>query len=150
MLGRIFGSLFDFFKNLLGAMLEGIAKLFHTLFTNLFEFLMLILKPFLIVIAILFYFIYKLAELVFALLTVLLAIGKLFYALVKGIFVTIAGFNFTPTTTPPDHGAWTSYFVHIFAAFEYFQMDNVGYIIMFMIWLFTAFAAIKIMSKKGA
>lgn len=149
MLGRFFSSLFGFFGNLLSAALDWIGKLLTKLFNGLFALLKAIFMPILILIAIIFYFVFKLSELVFTLLKVLLAIGKLFYALVMGLLKTMTGFVFNPPAQP-NHGSWTPVFKNVFGGFDYFQMDKLAYILLFIVWITTAVAAIKILSSFGS
>ena len=78
MLSRIFTPIYDFFKNILGALIRYLTQAFTWLLEKLFAFLKVLLMPFLILMAIIFYFVFKLGQLVVTLLSVLLAIGKLF------------------------------------------------------------------------
>ncbi|WP_146767230.1 hypothetical protein [Paenibacillus sp. YN15] len=82
------------------------------------------------------------------LLQLLLGIGKLFYSLVKGIFLTMAGFSFTPTDR--NDGQWTSIFNNVAEGLQYFQLDVLAYVLIFIIWFTAGFAAIRILSSiKG-
>lgn len=145
MIGRFLNSIFTFFQNLFKVLFGWLADLFGYLFQKLFDFLKLLLNPIFIVIALVFYFIYKVAELVVTLLLVLLGIGKLFVSLVKGLIATLAGFRFSATAR--DDGQWTSIFSNLADGMSYFQFDNIAYVLMFLIWFWTAFAAIRILSS---
>lgn len=150
MLGRMFNAIFDFGSNLLSSALGWIGSFFKMLFDGLFAFLKLLFKPVLILIAIVFYFIFKLSALVYTLLVALLSIGKLFYSLVKGLLLTITGFSFNPPANP-DHGSWTPVFRNVFDGLSFFQMDTIAYILLFLVWIITAVAAIRILSGgRGA
>lgn len=148
MLSRIFSQVYDFGMNMLSAALSWISNFFMMLFTGLFDLLKIIFQPIFIVISMIFYFIFKLSHLIFMLLVALLEIGKLFYALVKGLLNTITGFVFTPST--PDHGSWTPIFQNVFDGLNYYQLDKVAYILMFLVWIITAVVAIRTISApKG-
>lgn len=148
MLNRIFTALYNFGENLISALLGWLGSFFSMLFQGLFELLKLIFKPVFILIAIVFYFIFKLAELVYTLLLVLVSIGKIFYALVMGLLNTLTGFVFNPPAQP-NHGSWTPIFKNVFDGLEFYQMDKIAYVLMFLVWITTAYAAIKILSSKG-
>lgn len=145
MIGQFLSATWTFFERLFKSAFGFIANLFGFLFQKLFDFLKMLLKPVFILIAILFYFIWKIGELAILLLQVLLAIAKLFFSLVKGIFVTLAGFSYTPTT--PQNGQWTSVFQNVMSGLDSYQLDVVAYILLFLIWFGTAFAAIRILSS---
>lgn len=145
MIGQILGWIGNFFKNLFSSVLGFLADLFGFLFNGLIAVLKAIFKPILIVVALLFYFVSKLAVLIFTLLGVLLDIGKLLYSFVMGLFKTLAGLTWTPTT--PDHGSWSSPIAEVFIALEPYQLDKIAYVLLFIIWITTAYSAIQILSR---
>lgn len=147
MIADFLGSIFGFFQNLFSVLFGWLSDLFGWLFEKLFEFLKFLFKPVLILIAIIFLFLYKIGEVVLLLLKVLLGIGKIFFSLIMGIFKTLAGFTFTATAR--DDGQWTSVFKNVFEGLNYFQIDNVGYVLLFCVWFATGFAAIRIISSMG-
>lgn len=148
MWGRFFGSIFDFFQNLTQTVLGWLGSFFGYLFEKLFAFLKFLFSPVLILIAIIFYFIYKVAETVLMLLKVLLGIGKLVFALLKGIMLTISGLTYQ-TPLPPNHGSWTPVFGEVVTGLNYFQLDKVAYVLLFLVWITTAVAAVKILTSRG-
>lgn len=117
------------------------------MFNGLVTVLKTIFSPILALVGILFYFVYKLAELVVMLLSVLLAIGKLLYSFVVGLFKTLAGLVWTPTQ--PNHGSWSDPIRQVFSALEPYQLDRIAYVLAFVVWITTAYAAIKILSSRG-
>src|SRR5690606_7762411 len=129
-------------------MLNFLSNLFGGLFQGLINVLKLIFKPIFIVVALLFYFLYKLAELVVTLVLVIVAIGKLLYSFMIGLFNTFASMSYTPTS-PPNHGSWSYAINQAFAALEMYQLDKIAYIISFGIWVATAFGVIKILSARS-
>lgn len=149
MLTKIFGPVFEFAKNLIAGLIRYLTQAFTWLLEKLFAFLKILLMPFLILIALVFYFVFKVGELLVTLLKVLLGIGKVFYSLVQGLFKTLAGFTFT-TTTPPDHGSWSGAMAQAFDGLGAYQLDKLAYVLLFITWIMTAYAAIKILSSRGA
>lgn len=147
MISRVLGWLKDFFSNLFSAILDFFSNLFGTLFQGLINFLKALFSPVLILIALIFYVIGKLGELVFLLFKVLLAIGRLLYQFVIGFFNTLQGLVWQPST--PSHGSWSPMISEVFTALAPYQLDKIAYVIMFAIWIMTAYGAIKILSRSG-
>lgn len=147
MVGQVLGAVYTFFKNLLNAALKFLGDLLGHLFNGLIAVLKAIFKPILILIALVAYFIFKLGELVVTLLSVLLAIGKLIYSFIMGLFKTLAGLSWTPTT--PSHGSWSAPIGEVFDALSLFQLDKIAYLMTFVIWVLTAIGAIRILTTRG-
>lgn len=135
----------SFFQNLFNAMLKGIGAFFQSVI-NVIKWIM---QPIFIVIGIVFYFLYKIGEIIVALVMVIVGIGKLLYSLVMGLFNTIASLAWT-SSAPPDHGSWSYSINQIFAGLEYYQLDKLAYVLSFGIWVTTAFLAIKILSSRSS
>lgn len=133
-LERMFQRLFSF-----------LSSLFQTIFQELFVFLSWLLRPVFIVVALILYLIYKIAELAVTLIALFLALGKLLVSFIKGIFVTLTGFTYTPTAQ--NNGSWTPIFKNVVGGLDGFQLNNVAYILMFCIWFATAFAVIRIIGS---
>lgn len=148
MIGSFLNYIGGFFQNLITVVLGFLGDLFGYLFQKLFDLLKLLFKPIFIVIAMVFYFVQKLATLIFLLLKIILGIGKVFVSLVTGIVTTLSGFTYTNATR--SDGTWTNLFTHVSDGFSYFQLDNVAYVLMFLIWFATAFAAVRIISSMGS
>lgn len=147
MVAAFLGWFSGFFQNLFTVVLSFFSDLFGQLFNGLIAVLKAIFRPILILVALIFYFVYKLAELFVTLLQVLLAIGKLLYSFVMGLFHTLAGFVWTPAT--PDHGSWSGPIREVFAALQPYQLDKIAYLLLFAIWIMTALGAIRILSSRG-
>lgn len=143
MIAQILAWISDFFQRTIGSLMGSISELFGYLFQKLFDLLEMLFRPFLILFSIQFYFLSQLADLILSLFDLFLGIGKIFVSLVKAIFLTLAGFSFTPSTR--DDGQWTSIFNHIVGGLDFFQMDTLAYILLFLIWFSTAFAAVRIL-----
>lgn len=147
MVSRILNWFGSFFQNLFNVLLRFLSDLFGGLINGLITVLKFLFKPLLALVAIIFYLVYKLGELIVMLLSVLLAIGKLLYSFILGLFKTLAGLVWT--AAPPDHGAWSHPIKQVFIALEPYQLGKVAYVLSFAIWLMTAYAAIKILSSRG-
>ncbi|WP_052410478.1 hypothetical protein [Paenibacillus durus] len=145
MIGQILRAGWTFLERMFKRMFEFFSTLFGHLFQTLFHFLKILLRPLFIVVALLLYLVYKIAELAITLISVFLALGKLLLAFIKGIFVTLTGFTYTPST--PSNGQWTSIFNNVVGSLGPYQLDKIAYILLFCIWITTAFAAIRIIGS---
>lgn len=146
MIANILNWFSGFFQNTFSVILKFLGDLFGYLFQGLINVLKAIFKPILILVAVIFYFIYKLGVLVITLFSVLLGIGKLLYSFVSGLFRTLAGLTWTPTT--PQHGSWSQPIRNVFDALSLYQLDKIAYVLLFAIWIMTAVAAIRILARE--
>ncbi|MBY9087515.1 hypothetical protein KIH86_25335, partial [Paenibacillus sp. HN-1] len=80
-----------------------------------------------------------------SLIALFLSLGKLLMAFIKGIFATLAGFTYTPST--PSNGQWTPIFHNVIDSLGPYQLDKIAYILLFCIWISTAYAAIRIIGS---
>jgi hypothetical protein len=143
-------KIYDFFVSLFGTLIHWIGSFFSAIFSGLIDFLKMLFKPFLIIIAFVFYFIYELGVTIVLLFKFLLGIAQTIFALIGGIFKTLAGFTFSADTSNVA-GSWSSIFGNLSDGMGVFQLDNIAYLLLFLIWFGTAFAAIKILaSLRGA
>lgn len=145
MLNRIFSGVYDFFSNLMTVVGEGISNMFAWLGQMIIDFLKILFAPILYIVGFIFYLIFKIGEIAVLLLNVLYQISMIFVSLIKGIFLTLAGLTYTPNTA--DHGTWTSIFNNISDSYGLFQLDNVAYVLMFLIWISTAFIAVRTLAS---
>jgi len=148
MISNVLSWIGDFFQNLLSVVLGFISRVFGGLFQGIINVLKLIFKPIFILLGIILYVIYKIGELVVSLVLVLVAIGKLLYSFVIGIFNTLG--SLTWSESPQNHGSWSGAIGEVFAALAPYQLDKIAYVISFFIWVLTALAVIKILSARGA
>lgn len=145
MISEILNAVWTFSQRILGRSFEFITSLFGWLFQNLFDFLKMIFRPLFIFIALLFYVVYKIAELAIVIIKLFLSLGKLVLAFIKGIFTTLAGFTFIPTT--PNQGSWTPIFKNMANGLTYYQLDTLAYVLQFIIWFTVAWAALRILGS---
>ncbi|MMZ53862.1 hypothetical protein D1872_156680 [compost metagenome] len=146
MIREILNSVWTFFQRLFKTLFKVLADLFNKAFHSLFDFLQNLLRPVFVVIALVFYVVYKIAELAITLIKLFVAIGKVLVMFVKGIFVTLSGFTFTPSAR--SDGSWTPIFKNVVDnGLSFFQVDTIAYVLIFCIWFATGFAAIRIVSS---
>lgn len=145
MIRDILNAVWTFTQRIFGRLFEFISFLFGWLFQKLFDFLKMLFRPLFIVIALLLYVVYKIAELAIVIIKLFLALGKLVLAFIKGIFTTLAGFTFTPTT--PNQGSWTPIFKNLTNGLTYYQLDTLAYVLQFLIWFTVAWAALRILGS---
>lgn len=145
MIARILQAGWAFLQNLTGAVLGFLATLLAGLVQGIITVLKLLFAPVLMVIALILYFIYKIAAFFILLLSVVLDLGRLLYGFVMGFFKTVSGFTWA-SNLPANHGSWSHPIQQSFELFGQFQLDKIAYVLMFCCWVFTAFAAIKILS----
>lgn len=141
-------NILNWFSGFLQNLGSVITNAFGVLFQGIINVLKFIFKPIFALVAIIFYLIYKIAELVVMLIKVLVAIGKLLYSFVIGLFNTIGSLSWSGSSA--DHGSWSGAFAEVFQALETYQLNKIAYVISFFIWVTTAFAVIKILSNRGA
>lgn len=145
MIKKIMEASWTFFTRMFGRLFQFLGDLFGSLFQTLFTFLKKLLQPIFIVIALVLYFVYKVAELAVYLIKLFLMIGKLLLAFVKGIFVTLAGFTFTPSGR--NDGSWTPIFRNVVGGLDSYQLSNLAYVLQFLIWFGFGWAAIRVIGS---
>lgn len=120
--------------------LWGFLKDLGTYFLNAIAWL---LKPVFDLIGAVFYFVYKIGVVLLKVVEVVLSIGKLLIGIGSGLFKTITGLSYTGTPAViPD--SYNQVFTKLQPVFMTLQLDKVAYLIIFTIWIYTAFTAIKI------
>lgn len=166
MLGDAFGKLFsfigDFFTRIGGVIWDAISwigrliwdaiKWIGDLLTSLFQLLIDIIVGFFeFIYAIfdaIFYFIYNVGLLAVKLFSLFFEVGKLIISFVQGIGRTLQSLVFTPSST--SNSGYSDMLGKIFNALEVLQLNVIAYILMFLIWIGTAFTVVKILSNlKG-
>jgi len=137
LLGDAFGKLFDL-----------LAWLFSALFEGLKEFFLFIFKPIFILCGTIFYFLYKLALLVMLLIETLYALVKFFISVMKGFFTTLISLTYSGTTAQLP-ARYQEVFDHARPAFSILQLDSLATLCLWAVWIFFAYAIIKIVSSRG-
>lgn len=147
MVAAILGAVGEFIQRIWSVVLDWLSTLFTRVFEALVTVLRILFRPFLIAIAILFYFLYKVSELFYLLFQVLVSVGKLVYAFVQGLVRTLAGLTWTPVE--PAHGSWTPAIRGVMDGLAYYQLDKLAYVLAFVVWIMTAVGAVRILARGG-
>lgn len=145
MIGQILRSSWAFFERLFHRLMEFISYLLGIMFQALFDFLKFLLRPVFVVIALILYLVYKIAMIAWLLIQVFYMVGKIIVAIVKGIFVTLAGFTYVAKS--PDDGVWSPIIRNVAQGLNYFQVDTLSYVLLFLIWFTVAWGVIRIIGS---
>lgn len=145
MIRQILQSSWAFFERLFHRLMEFISYLLGIMFQSLFDFLKFLLRPLFVVIALVLYLVYKIAMIAWLLIQVFYTIGKIIVAIVKGIFVTLAGFTYVAKS--PDDGVWSPVIRNVAQGLSYFQIDIIAYVLLFLIWFGVAWGVIRIIGS---
>jgi len=142
------GILGDAFGKLFKVIWDGI-KWVGNLLKNLFQGLVDIIIGFFLVIYALIdgflYFLYKVGVLAVKLFILLLETAKLLWSLVVGFAKTLASLAYTPQSTSGT--GYSDMLGKLFKNLSVLQIDVIAYILLFVIWMFTAVGAIKLISS---
>lgn len=117
-----------------------------TLFKKLMDGLFWLLQPLFDLIGVIFDFIYYTGVVLVKIVVLVFTVGKLLVGLIAGLFKTIFGLGYTGSVTQLP-ASYQSVYTHIKPIMATLQMDKVAYLILFSIWIFTAFAAMKIIGN---
>lgn len=134
-------------------MFNGIKKAFEYLYgllTDLFGFLLdgitAIFKPIIDLFIGIGYLFYKIGVVLVEIAILIGSVGKLALGLIQGLFKTITGFAYQGTAANLP-GSIGSAFDNLQPLFNTLQLNKIGYVIIFSIWLYTAFAATRIIQN---
>lgn len=138
----------DFFKTLFNV-IWGAIKWIGEFIRDLFQFLIDIIVGFFeIIYAIIdgiFYFIYKCGVLLAELFRLFLKLGQMVWSLVVGFGKTLASLNYSPRGSSGT--AYSDMLGKLFSNLSFLQLDPIAYILLFIIWFFTAITALKLLSS---
>jgi len=140
-LGDAFGKLFD----LLWAIIEWIGNLIRKLFQSLIDLLVMFFKVIFALIDGFLYFLYKIGVLAVKLFQVLFETGKVLVSLVVGFARTLASLTYTPRGSSGT--GYSEMLGNIFSRASVLQLDVIAYILLFVLWMFTAVMAIRLISS---
>lgn len=134
-------------------MFDGIRNFFNSLFSylgDLFQWVLdgltAIVKPIIDVFIGIGYFIYKIGVVLVEVLSTVGAVAKLGLGLVTGIFKTITGLSYQGNG-PGVPSSIASAVDNLQPIFSALQFNKIGFVLIFSIWVFTAFAAVKIIQS---
>lgn len=165
MIGRIAETIMNFIVSVLTSLINFLKSTFSNLFTllyqlfkwlgellaRLFQALIDVIQSFFNVIYDLIrcflYLIYMIGVLAVKLFQVLWELGMLLYSFIVGLTKTVEGLFYIrrSSTTSGGHG-YSAMMRKISKTLDVLQLDVVAYILLFLIWIFTAVSVIKIIS----
>jgi hypothetical protein len=135
-LGRKITDLFSWLGGLLWqllqSLLDGIAAILKAIFKPIFD-----------IIAAFFYFIGKLIYLLALLVQLIIQIVHVLLSFAWGLIKTLAGLSYSGGTVALPGGV-AEPFSHMQPVLSMLQLDKLAYVLLFAVWLFTAYAVIKI------
>lgn len=134
---RLFIMLYDLFV-WLGQLLQ---RLFQSLIDVLVSFFMVIYD----LIRGLMYLLYMIGVLAVKLFFVLFELAKLLWAFIQGLARTVAGLFYNPI--PSSGHGYSGMMGRVVGAMDVLQLDVVAVILMFLIWIATAFGVISIIGS---
>lgn len=142
------GIIGDAFGKLFRVIWDGI-KWLGNLLKGLFQGLVDILIGFFLVIYALIdgflYFLYKIGVVAVKLFILLFEVAKLLWSLVVGFGKTLASLAYTPRGSSGT--GYSDMLGKLFSNLSVLQIDVIAYILLFVLWMFTAVGAIKLLSS---
>ena len=142
-LGDAFGKLWDVIWGAVKWLGRQIGKLFQFLIDIIVAFFKVIYD----LIAGLLYLLYKIGVLAVKLFQVILEAAQMLWSLVVGLIKTMGQLVFSPIPKSPNN-AYSDMIGQVMGhAGTALQLNSIAYILLFIIWLSTAVAAIKVISS---
>jgi len=171
--GSLFGLIGDFFSSIGGVIWDGISWLgtliwsaiewvggvlwdaigwLGNLLGDFFQFLIDIIVGFFEVIYALidgfFYFLYNVGLLAVKLFQVFFEVGRLIISFIQGIANTLQSIFYTPQSSSGT--GYSDILGNVFNALDVLQLNVIAYVLLFVIWIVTGFAVIRILGNlKG-
>ncbi|MDG5787781.1 hypothetical protein QA612_09740 [Evansella sp. AB-P1] len=150
--GNIFGNLFGviwdaitWIGDQIGSFFSWLGSLIADLFNSLLELLMAFFEVIYAIIDGILYFLFQIGLLAVKLFLIFFELAKLIYSFFMGLANTLASLSYSPQSSS-GHG-YSEMIGNIFNALEPMQLDTIAYILLFIIWLFTAITVIKLLSS---
>lgn len=141
------GVIGDAFKKLFGLLwdvIQWIGRFIYKLFKPLIDVILKVVEVFFALIDAFLYFIYCIGLVVVKLFIIIFQAAKLLWSLVVGLGHTLASLTYVPHS--PNNG-YSSTIGKLFGVMEPLQINTIAYILLFIIWFFTAISAIKLISS---
>lgn len=135
LLGDIYTGMVNFLANLAQNFLNGLGKLLKDLFQPIYEFF-----------AAIFHLVSKLVEFLGLLLQVFLQLGHIIIAFIEGLFNTLSGLSYDGSTPQLDSNMSQAVDA-VSSTMQTLQLDNLAYVLLFMIWIFTAVSVVKMIGS---
>lgn len=143
-----FSGLYDFFSSAFSGLEQFFSWLFQSLLNGIGSILQKIFQPIYDIITAIFHLISKLIDLLWLLLQLFGQIGRLIFAFVQGLFSTLSGLSYDGSTPSVDNNV-SSTFSAIASVMQQLQLDNIAYLLLFAIWIFTAYTVVKMIGSFG-
>jgi hypothetical protein len=136
-----FAKLFD----VIWGAIKWIGRLFKKLFQGLIDLLVGFFEVIYALIDGLLYFLYKIGVLAVKLFLLFFELAKMIVSLFVGFAKTLASLVYIPRGGSGN--GYSEMLGKIFTALKPLNIDPIAYILMFILWMFTAVAAIKLLSS---
>jgi hypothetical protein len=140
-LGDAFGKLFD----VIWDGIEWIGSFIKKMFQGLVDIIIGFFEVIYALIDGLLYLLYKIGVLAVKLFQVIFEFGKVLWSLVVGFGKTLASLAYTPQAS--SNTGYSDMLGRLFTQLDKLQIDSIAYILLFVIWLFTAVSAMKLISS---
>lgn len=149
MIAELASGIYDFFADFFTKLLSFLASCFSGLFEGIKSLLVFLFEPLLILIATIFYFLYKLGLLIIAVFKFLYSLVVIMFSVMKGLFVTLIGltYNGTKVNLPPRYQEVVD---NMQPAMELLQINKVAVICLWIVWIFVAVAIVRIVGARGS
>ncbi|EJP81007.1 hypothetical protein P4310_24840 [Bacillus thuringiensis] len=133
---KLFGLLWDCIK--------WIGEFIYNLFQPFIDAILNVIQVFLDILDAILYFFYMVGVVIVKVFTLIFQTAKLLWSLVVGFGKTLASLQFTPGSS--GHG-YSAMIGKVFGIAESMQLNSVAYIMLFILWFFTAISAMKLISS---
>lgn len=133
---KLFGLLWDCIK--------WIGEFIYNLFQPFIDAILNVIQVFLDILDAILYFFYMVGVVIVKVFTLIFQTAKLLWSLVVGFGKTLASLQFTPGSSG---NGYSSMIGKIFGIAEPMQLNSVAYIMLFILWFFTAISAMKLISS---
>lgn len=143
-LGSTIAGFFQWLGNLIWDAIVWLGELLRDLFDVLLDLLLAFFELIYALIDGLLYFLYMIGVLAVKLFMIFFELAKIIYSFFVGLGKTLASLSYTPQSSG-GHG-YSQMIGQIFTAAEPLQLDVIAYVLLFIIWLFTAIQVIKLLS----
>lgn len=143
-IGNILWEVAKWIGELLWEVIKWIGELLWTLLTALFDFLMVFFQFIYDLVAGLLYFLYQIGVVAVKVFTLFLELALLIWSFIVGLLTTLASLQYSPSGSGGN--GYSDMIGKLFTAAEPLQLNVVAYILLAIIWVFTAIQTIKILS----
>lgn len=144
-IGKLIWNAVKWLGDVLWDVIKWLGKLLVKLFQSLIDVLVAFFQVIYDVIKSIMYLFYQIGVLAYELFMVILMAAKMLYSLILGFFRTLGSLVYTPRSSGGN--GYSEMLGKIMNATAPLQLDVVAYILLFIIWLTTAIAAIKMISS---